>query len=73
MARTSPSRQPPQRVHYGPPNGGSSERAQPFQEWLQAIADLALAEARGTDDAERERLSAEINRARGAVALSLAP
>ncbi|HEY0868766.1 MAG TPA: hypothetical protein VGD55_00060 [Acidothermaceae bacterium] len=48
-----------------------SERAHPFQEWLQAIADLTRAEARGADDAERERLSAEVGRARGAVEFSL--
>jgi hypothetical protein len=45
-----------------------SDRAHPFQEWLQAIADLTRAEARGADDAERERLSAEIDRTRQAVA-----
>jgi hypothetical protein len=49
-----------------------SEQAHPFQEWLQAIADLTRAEARGADDAERGRLSAEVDRARGAVALSVA-
>ncbi len=48
-----------------------SERAHPFQEWLQAIADLTRAEARGVDDGERRRLSAEVDRARSAVALSL--
>ena len=44
-----------------------SDRAHPFQEWLQAIADLSRAIARGADDAERGRLRAEIDRTRRAV------
>jgi hypothetical protein len=55
-----------------PPTIGASDRTHPFQEWLQAIADLGRAEARGADDAERRRLSAEVDRARGAAALSVA-
>jgi predicted amidohydrolase len=50
-----------------------SDRLHPFQEWLQAIAELTRAEARGVDDAERGRLSAEVDRARNAVALGVAP
>jgi hypothetical protein len=46
-----------------------SDRAHPFQEWLQAIADLSRAEAHGVDDAERARLAAEIARTRQAVAV----
>ena len=57
----------------GPPNTAPSDRFHPFQEWLQAIADLTRAEARGVDDAERGRLWAEVDRARNGVALSLAP
>jgi hypothetical protein len=53
----------------GPPNMAPSDRLHPFQEWLQAIADLTRAEARGVDDTERGRLSAEVDRARNAVAL----
>jgi hypothetical protein len=45
-----------------------SDRAHPFQAWLQAIADLTRAEAHGADDAERARLAAEIARTRQAVA-----
>jgi hypothetical protein len=45
-----------------------SDRTHPFQEWLQAIADLTRAEARGADEAERVLLAAEIARTRQAVA-----
>ena len=45
-----------------------SDRAHPFQEWLQAIADLTRAEAQGANDTERARLAAEIARTRQAVA-----
>jgi hypothetical protein len=57
----------------GPPNTAPSDRLHPFQEWLQAIADLTRAEARGVDAAERGRLSAEVDRARDAVAVRVAP
>jgi hypothetical protein len=57
----------------GPPTMAPSDRLHPFQEWLQAIAELTRAEARGVDDAERGRLSAEVDRARNAVALGVAP
>jgi hypothetical protein len=65
--------QDPHDLRGGPPTMAPSDRLHPFQEWLQAIAELTRAEARGVDDAERGRLSAEVDRARNAVALGVAP
>jgi hypothetical protein len=65
--------QDPDDLRGGPPNMAPSDRLHPFQEWLQAIADLTRAEAHGVDDTERGRLWAEVDRARNAVALGFAP
>ena len=65
MTQTAPHDQGLQRSPGSPHAIGALDRAHPFQEWLQAIADLTRAEARGADDAERGRLAAEVDRARG--------